>query len=56
MIGTASGKSDLTFNWAAFKWATAKKGAKELQTITCDISLSQAKPEVNVGDCDDGRK
>jgi len=54
-IGTASGQSDLKFDWQAFKWATANKDAdKELQTISCTISLSKDAPVVESGDC--GRK
>jgi len=54
-VGTGHGKSDLKFDWQAFKWATANKDAdKELQTISCTISLSKDAPVVESGDC--GRK
>jgi len=50
-VGTASGKTDLTFDWKAFKWATATKDAVEQQTISCTITLSKDDPDFDVGSC-----
>jgi len=51
-VGTGHGKSDLKFDWQAFKWATANKDAdKELQTISCNIALSKNAPVTEFGVC-----
>jgi len=50
-VVNGSGQSDLAFGWKAFKWATAVKDAKELQTISCTISLSEKKPTASLGVC-----
>jgi len=50
-VDTASGKTDLTFDWKAFKWATATKDAVEQQTISCTIELSKDSPDFDVGSC-----
>jgi len=51
-VGTGHGNSDLTFDWQAFKWATADKNAgKESQTISCTIALSKNAPVTQYGKC-----
>ena len=40
------------FSWNAFKWSTSSQvNDKEVQTITCTISLSENAPTVNTPDC-----
>jgi hypothetical protein len=55
-VGTGHGKSDLMFDWKAFKWATANMDAdKELQTISCSIALSKDAPVTEFGTCPGGK-
>lgn len=46
-VTTAQGTGVLGFNWSSFKWSTALSGKSspdEDQDVSCNISLSKAKP------------